>query len=86
MTPMGPDSQGGTEAMEALYPFLYSGTTDLPAVLDQVRASTVAKVEEIVELRRTVAARDGARLAGCARDVAARFAAGGRLFAFGNGG
>jgi D-sedoheptulose 7-phosphate isomerase len=82
----GPDTQGGTEAMESLYPFLYSGTGDLPAVLDQVRASTIAKTEEIVELRRTVCARDAARLARCARDSAARFAAGGRLFAFGNGG
>jgi D-sedoheptulose 7-phosphate isomerase len=72
--------------MEALYPFLYSGTTDLSDVLAQVRASTVAKTREIAELRRAVAARDAARLAGCAQDMADRFAAGGRLFAFGNGG
>src|SRR5215469_2151123 len=78
--------QDSSGAMEALYPFLYSGKSDLPAVLEQVRASTVAKTEEIAELRRTVAARESARLAGCARDMAARFAAGGRLFAFGNGG
>jgi D-sedoheptulose 7-phosphate isomerase len=72
--------------MESLYPFLYSGTSDLPAVLAQVRASTVAKTEEIIELRRRVCASDAARLAACARDTAAAFAAGGRLFAFGNGG
>jgi D-sedoheptulose 7-phosphate isomerase len=72
--------------MEALYPFLYSGTSDLPAVLEQVRASTVAKAAEIIELRRTVCARDSDRLADCARAAAAAFAAGGRLFAFGNGG
>ena len=71
---------------ESLYPFLYSDTSDLSAVLSQVRDSTVAKVQEIEELRRTVAARDGARLAECARAAAARFGAGGRLFAFGNGG
>jgi D-sedoheptulose 7-phosphate isomerase len=71
---------------EALYPFLYSDTSDLSAVLAQVRASTVAKAEEILELRRAVAARDAARLESCAREVSARFAAGGRLFAFGNGG
>ena len=41
---------------------------------------------QIEELRRTVAARDGARLADCARAAATRFGAGGRLFAFGNGG
>ena len=77
------DSPG---AMEALYPFLYAQTSDLAGVLAQVRASTVAKTEEIAELRRTVAARESGRLASCAQDMAARFAAGGRLFAFGNGG
>jgi len=75
-----------SDAMESLYPFLYSDTSDLSAVLDQVRASTVAKVTEIGELRRAVGARDGARIAECARQAAARFGAGGRLFAFGNGG
>ena len=80
---MPQDNQG---AMESLYPFLYSGRTDLSAVLDQVRTSTVAKAQEIIELRRTVAARDGARIAEAARQAAARFSAGGRLFAFGNGG
>jgi D-sedoheptulose 7-phosphate isomerase len=75
-----------SDAMESLYPFLYSDTTDLSAVLDQVRASTVAKAAEIGELRRAVGARDGARIAECAREAAARFGAGGRLFAFGNGG
>jgi D-sedoheptulose 7-phosphate isomerase len=71
---------------ESLYPFLYSDTSDLSAVLEQVRASTVAKAAEILELRRTVCARDGIRLQECAEQVAARFGAGGRLFAFGNGG
>ena len=75
-----------SDAMESLYPFLYSDTSDLSAVLDQVRASTVAKAAEIVALRRAVGARDGARIAECARQAAARFGAGGRLFAFGNGG
>ena len=83
---MRQENQAGAEAMESLYPFLYSDTSDLPAVLEQVRNSTVAKAGEILELRRVIAARDGARLAECARQAAARFAAGGRLFAFGNGG
>ena len=75
-----------SSGVESLYPFLYSDTSDLSAVLDQVRASTVAKAAEIVELRRVVGVRDGARIAECARQAAARFGAGGRLFAFGNGG
>jgi D-sedoheptulose 7-phosphate isomerase len=72
--------------MESLYPFLYAGSGDLPAVLEQVRASTVAKTGEILRLRRAIYERDGARIAECARRMADRFAAGGRLFAFGNGG
>ncbi|MGH3254222.1 MAG: D-sedoheptulose-7-phosphate isomerase [Streptosporangiaceae bacterium] len=83
---MRQENRAGDEAMESLYPFLYSDTSDLPAVLEQVRNSTVAKAGEILELRRVIAARDGARLAECALQTAARFAAGGRLFAFGNGG
>src|SRR5689334_7337544 len=75
-----------SDDLEALYPFLYADAGDLTTVLDQVRASTVAKAAEIGELRRAVAGRDGARIAECAREMAARFAAGGRLFAFGNGG
>ena len=73
-------------AMESLYPFLYAETSDLPAVLEEVRASTVTKTEEITELRREIARRDSDRIAACAQEMAARFAAGGRLFAFGNGG
>ena len=79
-------AQENAGAMESLYPFLYAGRTDLSAVLEQVRASTVAKAREIIELRRAVGVRDGARIAEAARQAAARFAAGGRLFAFGNGG
>ncbi len=73
-------------SIESLYPFLYSGTTDVSAVLEQVRQSTVAKVAEILRLRRTVRDADSARLLACAREMAGRFAAGGRLLAFGNGG
>jgi len=76
----------GSRAHESLYPFLYSGTTDLAAVLEEARRSTVAKAAEIMELRRVISARDGARLKAAARDAAERFAAGGRLLAFGNGG
>jgi D-sedoheptulose 7-phosphate isomerase len=79
---------GGTPAgsIESLYPFLYSGTTDVSAVLDQVRQSTVAKAAEILQLRRTVRDADGSRLLACAGEMTARFAAGGRMLAFGNGG
>jgi len=73
-------------AAASLYPFLSSGRGDLERVLEEVRRSTVAKAEEIIALRRTVLERDGERLVACAAEMAARFAAGGRLLAFGNGG
>src|SRR5260370_34680893 len=56
------------------------------AVVEEVGGAAVAKAGEVLELRRAVAERDGARLEECARQAAARFGAGGRLFAFGNGG
>jgi D-sedoheptulose 7-phosphate isomerase len=73
-------------SVESLYPFLYADASDVGAVLEDVRRSTVAKAEEIIKLRATVRDRDGERLLACAVDMADRFAAGGRLFAFGNGG
>jgi len=82
-----PVSAAASPAMKSLYPFLYAdGAQGERAVRAQVRASTIAKAEEILLLRRMIARQDGARMAECARDMAARFAAGGRLFAFGNGG
>jgi D-sedoheptulose 7-phosphate isomerase len=72
--------------MESLYPFLYAGSGDLDAVMEEVRRSTVAKTREISELRRQVCASDAGRLRACAEQMADRFAAGGRLLAFGNGG
>ncbi len=72
--------------MRELYPFLYSGTSDLEAVLADVRRSTVEKAEEIVALRQAVLAEDGERLTGCAAAMVEAFRAGGRLFTFGNGG
>ena len=83
MTPDGNEAAGG---VESLYPFLYSGPSNVDAVLRQVAASTVSKAEEIVALRRACRDRFGDRLAACANDMARAFAGGGRLFAFGNGG
>ena len=79
-----PEPAGG--GVESLYPFLYSGTSDLDAVLEEVRRSTADKAREIVELRNLVLERDRDRMVDCAEEMARRFGAGGRLFAFGNGG
>lgn len=76
----------GANGLGSLYPFLYARDSDADAVLAEVRRSTVDKANEIVALRRQVLRQDGARLVECAIAMADAFAAGGRLFAFGNGG
>jgi len=87
MTPQATgNGQPAAGSIESLYPFLYSGTTDVSAVLEHARQSTVAKADEILRLRQAVLAADGQRLLQCAHEMAARFGAGGRLLTFGNGG
>ncbi len=72
--------------VESLYPFLYSGKSDVEAVLAEVCRSTTEKTEEITRLRADVLELYRDRLIECAGAMARSFAAGGRLFAFGNGG
>lgn len=72
--------------VESLYPFLYSGPSNLDGALEHARRSTEAKVDEIVALRTEVLHRDAERLVDCARAMARSFAAGGQLLVFGNGG
>ena len=74
------------EDVRSLYPFLYADTSDVDAVIEQVRRSTVDKAHEIIELRASVLAADGTKLLDCAAEMAERFAAGARLLGFGNGG
>jgi D-sedoheptulose 7-phosphate isomerase len=75
-------------SLESLYPFLYDRAE--PAgedqVMAQVAASTRAKVAEIDQVRSALAGAEAGRLADCATAMAERFAAGGRLLTFGNGG
>jgi D-sedoheptulose 7-phosphate isomerase len=83
---LGDNTNGSADDMQALYPFLYSSTSDFEAVIAQVEQSTVDKAQEIIALRRRVAELDGEKLDACATAMAERFARGGRLFTFGNGG
>jgi D-sedoheptulose 7-phosphate isomerase len=69
-----------------LYPFLYAGESTADVVLAEAARSTAVKAAEIVRLRREVADLYAADLSACAHAMADRFAAGGRLFTFGNGG
>ncbi len=78
--------QAAAGTVESLYPFLYDNQSDPAQVLAQARQSTIAKTREIIDLRAEVCARNSGLLAACAADMAARFAAGGRLLTFGNGG
>jgi D-sedoheptulose 7-phosphate isomerase len=71
---------------EALYPFLSARPSDVDALLVQVAASTRQKIADAIALRAEVLRAERDRLAECAEAMAARFAAGGRLLAFGNGG
>ncbi len=77
---------------ESLYPFLSARPSDVDdagevdALLGQVAESTRQKIRDAIALRETVFGADSARLADCAGQMAERFARGGRLLAFGNGG
>jgi D-sedoheptulose 7-phosphate isomerase len=81
MTPREP-----AVAAEVLYPFLAPAAPDSGALLEDVRRSTIDKAREILELRARLRQELGAPLVQCARVLAEAFAAGGRLFTFGNGG
>jgi D-sedoheptulose 7-phosphate isomerase len=78
--------------LEELYPFLYPKRNDYAepdepeALLAEVTRSTAEKAHEIVNLRRALAVEHGDLLVACAARLAAAFAAGGTLYAFGNGG
>jgi len=73
-----------------LYPFLYApaATSDesLPALLEAVRRSTADKYADVSSLRRELLAEYQGQLGVAARAMADRFARGGKLLAFGNGG
>jgi D-sedoheptulose 7-phosphate isomerase len=78
-------SASGAGSSGFLYPFLERGEVDLDAVLEDVSASVLIKADEVGDLReRTVG--DGVALATAATALRERFAAGGKLLAFGNGG
>jgi D-sedoheptulose 7-phosphate isomerase len=76
----------GREPTGFLYPFIEAEERDPAALLDELATSACAKAEVSRQLRASsiVAAREV--LAAAGQQMAERFAAGGRLLAFGNGG
>jgi D-sedoheptulose 7-phosphate isomerase len=73
-------------ASSFLYPFLGEAAPDVDAVVADVAASVRMKSEEVIALREQTLADGREALEGAAAVLRARFAAGGRLLALGNGG
>ena len=69
-----------------LYPFIERNERDGGALLDDLARSAEAKMEMSVALRESTLAALDADLHAAADAIAQRYAAGGRLYAFGNGG
>ena len=75
-----------TGASSFLYPFLGEQEHDLEAVVDDVRASVLAKARDIRALRELTLTGGREALLGAAAALRACFEGGGRLLALGNGG
>ncbi len=74
------------EPTNFLYPFLDAQEDDPQSLLADLTASAQAKAAESLALRRSTLEENAELLAAAAAEMARRFAAGGRLFTFGNGG
>ncbi len=74
------------EPTNFLYPFLDAQENDPQSLLADLTGSAQAKAAESLALRRSTLEESAELLAAAAAEMAARFAAGGRLFTFGNGG
>jgi D-sedoheptulose 7-phosphate isomerase len=75
-----------SDATDFLYPFIEGDETDAPSLLVDLARSAREKWTESTQLRaRTIEQSDG-MVHDVAAAMAKRFAAGGRLFTFGNGG
>ena len=74
------------DGTDFLYPFIEGDERDADALLADLGRSAAAKAEESARLRSTTLTRSRADLDAAATAMAGAFAAGGRLFTFGNGG
>jgi D-sedoheptulose 7-phosphate isomerase len=74
------------EATNFLYPFIDGQGDDPETLLADLAASARAKAAESLALRRTTLDDNAGLLECAAAEIAGRFAPGGRLFTFGNGG
>ncbi len=74
------------EPTDFLYPFIDEQQDNPESLLADLAASAQAKATESLLLRRTTLEANTELLEAAAHEVARRFAAGGRMFTFGNGG
>ena len=74
------------EPTNFLYPFIDGQEDDLKSLLADLAASAQAKAAERLALRRATLDANAELLDRAADEMARRFAAGGRMFTFGNGG
>jgi D-sedoheptulose 7-phosphate isomerase len=74
------------EPTNFLYPFIDAQEDDADSLLADLTASAQAKAAESLALRRSTLEANTKLLGRAAAEMARRFAAGGRLFTFGNGG
>lgn len=74
------------EPTNFLYPFIDAQEDDPESLLADLTASAQAKAAESLALRRATLEEGAELLATAAAEMARRFAAGGRMFTFGNGG
>ncbi|HWD07456.1 MAG TPA: SIS domain-containing protein [Actinomycetota bacterium] len=80
----GPVHDSGASSF--LYPFLAEAETDLDSVLEGIQGSIRQKAEDVISIRGFGERTNPASMVRVAHLLADRFAAGGKLLAFGNGG
>lgn len=75
-----------TERTSFLYPFIDAEEHDVDSLLSDLAASARSKARESSSLQHVTLAESADLIAAAGRAMAERFAVGGRLYAFGNGG
>jgi len=80
------NQQGLDEATNFLYPFIDGNETDASGLLADLTESALAKAAESAALRQSTLEACAHLIESAGAEMARRFAAGGRLFTFGNGG
>ncbi len=75
-----------SDGTDFLYPFIEAGERDVGALLVDLAESARSKVATSAQLREATLAGAATTLKGAAAAMAERFAQGGRMFVFGNGG